>query len=399
MKLKHDNPSSRKHGRAQRARPARVEPSTFAWTEPLDVPAPRIVEKEVFIDREVVVEKPTIVEKLVEKEIYVDREVFVDRPTIVEKIVEKPVVVEKFVDRPVVVEKEVFVDREVIVERPTIVERIVEKIVEKPVVYEKEVAAKRILKLKSKKQKSSSPAAEKAIIIGRGPTLLARIGRLAPSPSPVFAGVAALLIAIVGVALISPSSENASAARSNSPLGVVKRGKSVPASLVGATSAASDPVGSKGSRDPFAAQGYRAPKTTSGASAATGSTSATGTNSVATPATTKTSLFAANFTTYSSYTPWEKSAKRAGGWIIFDGKPTVKVVAIGSKGVDLFVVTDVQLLNDKSKNFTYSDPVRMVHLNAGGIARFADYRNIQGEDVTYTVRFNGSKSLVPAHKH
>ncbi|MFY9265007.1 MAG: hypothetical protein WAO61_06240, partial [Solirubrobacterales bacterium] len=337
----------------------RLEPSTFAWIEPLDEIEPLVVER--------IVEKPVIQE----------------REVVVERIVEKPVVYEK--------------------------EVVVERIVEKPVIYEKEIAAARPagdggsgekrtgLGRSGRRKASSSSAAEpKTIIIGRGPALTERLAKIAPSPAPVMAGACALLIALAGVALISPSGEQATAARSNSPLGVAEGGKPTALGPTGGETALAVIDGGAG-RDPFAAKGFR-PKTikrpgAAGDAKSRGAAQNKKAKPGATPATATPSLYAANFITYSSYTPWAKIKRRSGGWIDFDGKPTVKVVSVSEKSVELFVVTDVEVLTDKLKSATYSYPLRTIKLRADGLVRFADYRDIEGDDVQYTIRFRGSLPL------
>jgi hypothetical protein len=70
-------------------------------------PPPQVVEKKVYVDRPVVVEKqvPVVVEKRVE--VPVEKKVYVDRPVIVEKKVpvERPVIVERSAPAPVIIEE------------------------------------------------------------------------------------------------------------------------------------------------------------------------------------------------------------------------------------------------------------------------------------------------------
>jgi hypothetical protein len=290
-------------GRAESpARPSEVEPSTFAWTEPLADLDPIVLEKQV----------------------------------LVEKIVEKKVIVEKLVEAP------------------------------------------------NKK--------DKVVIIGRGPSIGERLVRTAPNLNAVMAGAAALLIALAGVALVSPSGDQANAARAINAIGQA-------ASATGSTSIGSGtdevkPIDSSetpaapADRDPFAAQGFR-PKTKAKSKKASDKK----TDKKATPASASASLFTADFIAYSSYTPWTTVSRRSGTWIEFDGKPTVKVVSVTENTADLFVVSDVDVLSDKSRDMTYSYPLRTVHVEAGGVVRFADYRDIQGEDVVYTIRFKDTHKI------
>ncbi|MGH2907198.1 MAG: hypothetical protein ACRDKI_10580 [Solirubrobacterales bacterium] len=391
MRLKTGNPRVRgprkpaRNSRSDRgSRHTSVEPSTFAWTEPLGDVEPIVVEKEVVVERSV----PTQV--VVEKQVFVDRPVTVEKPVVVERVVEKVVEKQVFVDRPVPVEKQVVVERQVPVEKQVFVDRPVPVAVPFPVAAEPAVADAAVTKIESKPEKKAKKEKQpKAIIIGRGPSFASKLARFAPKPTPVIAGAAAMLIAIAGVALISPSSENADAAHGGGAFAKNADGATgqVPALN---TTKTSGPASK--SRDPFAAKNYDPPKVKK-AAAKPGAKSAAKAPTVATP-----SLFAANFTTYSSYTPWAKSTKRSGSWIDFGGKPTVKVLSVGKAGVDLFVVTDVEVIPEKSKNFKYDNPLRQVHLNKGGVVRFADYRGIEGDDVTYTIRYGGSVSLKPAGK-
>lgn len=407
MKLKTGNPrvrGPRKTGRSSNAHASRrqnVEPSTFAWTEPLGDAAPIVVDHEVVVEREVIVEREVEKQIFVDRPVEVERKVFVDREVTVERqvFVEKPVLVDKPVVVEKIVEKQVFVDRPVEVEKKVFVDRFVDRIVEVGAKRDptKEAAAVGVVaaataKAEGKSKQSKAQQQPKAIIIGRGPSMATKIGRVAPKPTPVLAGVTALLIAIGGVALISPTSENADAARAGAAFTSVEAsGKTAPADIGSMTNKTSRQAQS---RDPFAAKAYKPPvkqaasTNPKAAVAANGKGKAAATPTVATP-----SLFAAKFTTYSSFTPWTNSTKRSGNWINFGGKPTVKVVSVGKSGVDLFVVTDVEMIAEKSKNFKYDKPLRQVHLGKDGVVRFADYRDIQGDDVMYTIRFGGSKLI------
>ncbi len=55
-----------------------------------------------------------------------------------------------------------------------------------------------------------------------------------------------------------------------------------------------------------------------------------------------------------------------------------------------YVVTDVEVLADRSRAIRYSNPLRIIKIMPGSVVRFADYRDVQGEDVEYTIRFRGS---------
>ncbi|MBK5230375.1 MAG: hypothetical protein JJE27_04290, partial [Thermoleophilia bacterium] len=212
------------------------------------------------------------------------------------------------------------------------------------------------------------------------------------------AGACALIIALAGVALISPRGDRAAAARSTAPLGVADGESGGATSNYGLVTRGSAAVPHGAARDPFAAKNFkpRPPATAKAAGKRATGNRAAGKNArgrepkSATPATARPSLFVADFITYSSYTPWIKIKRRSGGWIDFGGKPTVKVVSVGDKTVELFVVTDVEVLADRSRAIDYSDPIRIVKLKPKAIVRFADYRDVQGEDVEYTIRFRGS---------
>lgn len=347
-----------RNGRAQRVRPTRIEPSTFAWVDPLDDLEPVVVEK--------------VVEKIVEKPVVYEKQVVVEKPV----LVEKKVLVEKRVDKPM----------------------LVEKLVEREFSRGKSAGLKAALvsRLAKPGTPASAPTKTKAIIIGRGPSLAERLANLSPNPKPVLAGACALLIALFGIALISPSSDQATAQRASAPFGATdSSGEPVPGDLSGDTATADSAVtGEK--RDPFAAQGFKSSESSKNekSSKKSGGKKSSGKKASAdAPAVAKPSLYAANMITYSSYSPWLKVKRRSGGWIEFDGEPTLKVVSIAADSVELYVVTDVEVLTDKSKKYGYSYPLRTVRLKPGGVVRFADYRDIQGEDVEYTVRFRGSEPV------
>lgn len=396
MKLKTGNPrvrGPRKQDRVRGSRSSRgsangAEPATFAWVEPLGDSRPVVVEREVVveheIEREVIVEKPV----LIEKEIPVERPVYVDREVIVEKPIE--------VTKEVIVEKEVVVEKEVPVEKTV----FVEKIVEKPVEVTKAVAAETAVQAgksdaDAKQDRAKKQKQPKAIVVGRGPTVWNKISRVMPAPKPVLAGAMTLLLAIASLALISPSSDNATAGRSNPKTPKASNKIAAPPQIEKVQS-----EGTKGeSRNPFAAEGYEeelakkaaAEKKAKQAEAKKKAEAAE--TKAGAPASAATSLYTADLTTYSSYTPWKKATKRAGGWIDFGGKPTVKVLSVGKASLLLFVVTDVEVIEDKSKGIKYDNPIRQIKVAKGGTVRFADYRDIQGDDVTYTIRFDGSERI------
>jgi hypothetical protein len=411
MKLKTGNPrvrGPRRNPRHDQRAAQRIEPATFAWLEPLADVDPVVVEREIVVDRNV--DRPVFVDRPVE----VERIVEVEKPIYVDRTVEVEKLVEKVVEKEIVVEKPVYVDRTVEVEKIVEVEKPVEKIVEKSIIVEKEVfrdrpivketaevlAGAAAVKKLSKKEKKAEKA-PKAIIVGRGPSLATKVGRVMPKPLPVLAGVMSLLAVLVGLSLMSPSSENANAERGTAS-SKLSSSKSATPSL---TLAKNQGRLRGSSRDPFAAKGYTAPDPTPATAAAAkanaakaNAAKAAAQTRAAAPASAPTSLYTAALTTYSSYTPWTKTRKRAGGWIDFGQKPTVKVLSVGKNSIELFVVTDVEVVKDKSTHISYNKPVRQVKLAKGGVVRFADYRDIQGDDVTYTIRYEGSDKIKIAPK-
>lgn len=370
----------RRDSAGKRSRPDDA-PATFAWTgqdaksRPIvverEVVVERAVEKPVFVDRPVEVERLVEVEKLVEVErlVEVEKPVFVDRP--VEKIVEK------IVDRPVTVEIEKIVEKQVTVEIEKIVE--VEKVVEKPVLVEVDSGGEK------------SAKTPKTIVIGRGPGLMDKLSRALPKPAPLIAGVASLLLAIFAMSLISPSGDNAVADRGKVRSPDQKSEENLPDLSLSNESLAIK----RSSRDPFAAEGHEEKLSAAEARAkAAAKRKAAAATRAAAPAAAAPN-FTANLTVYSSYTPWKRARKRAGGWVDFADKPTIKVLSVGANTLLLFAVTDVEVDADKSRKISYDKPIRQIKLQRGGIVRFADYRDIQGEDVTYTVRFDDAEKIRP----
>lgn len=249
----------------------------------------------------------------------------------------------------------------------------------------------------------TSDKPQKAIIVGRGPGLATKLIKATPSPGPVMAGSMALLIALVGVALISPSSDRATANRTTA---AQIDGTDLEASglTVDPNRSTADDKADGQRRDPFAAAGYEAPSPPSATKsqdkpASSDSKQEAGDEAKdaktrgSAPVASASSLFSADLIAYSSFTPWAKISRRAGGWIDFDGKPTIKVIAVNKNSLELYVVTDVEVLSKKSRKIKYDDPLRQVKVASGGIARFADYRDIQADDVTYTIRFKGSRKV------
>lgn len=398
MKLSTANPRARKprRGSGSASRPeTRCEPATFAWIEPLADVDPVVVEREIVIenhvDRPVYVERPVEVEKIVEVEKLVEKPVYVDRTVEIEKIVE--------IEKPVYRDRTIEIEKIVEIEKPVEIEKIVERIVEKPIIVEKEVILKASAAVDSGSEADpivlidpkarSESKAPKAIIIGRGPSLANKVARVMPKPLPVLAGATSLLAVIVGLALMSPSGDNATAERSKANAALPASDQAPAANL---TLADGDSKPQSKSRDPFAARGYAAPKAGTSAKDETAAKADAATRAAA-PAAVATPLFTANLTAYSSYTPWKKLRKRAGGWIDFADQPTVKLLSVGKSSVLLFVVTDVEVIKEKSAHISYNKPVRQVKVAKGGVVRFADYRDIQGDDVTYTIRYDGSEKI------
>ncbi len=382
MRLRAAKPRARgrRDSAGKRSRPDDA-PATFAWTGQSRAERPVVVEREVVVERSV--EKPVYIDRPVEVErrVEVERPVYIDRP--VEKIVEKPVTVEveRIVEKPVTVEVEKIVEKPVTVEIEKIVE--VEKVVEKPVVVEKEVVVEAASGKKLK--------APKTVIVGRAPSVLDRLARVIPKPAPVLAGAASLLLAIVAMSLISPSGDNAVADRGKVRTPQKKSSEVVPDLSLSEKSLAVR----RSSRDPFAAEGHadRLSAAERRAKAAAKRKQAAATRAAAPAAAAAT--YTANLTVYSSYTPWKRARKRAGGWIDFADKPTIKVLSVGANSLLLFAVTDVEVDGDRSRKIEYDKPIRQIKLQKGGIVRLADYRDIQGDDVTYTVRFDGSEKIRP----
>ena len=228
-------------------------------------------------------------------------------------------------------------------------------------------------------------------MIGRGPTIASRLARAAPNPVAAAASISVLFAALAAIAMISPSGEQATASRSSVQVAAGATGQ-LADGRSGVKKAAPAGQAAKGSlsddRSPFAAHGYRPPP--NGKRAATQATNVTG--APATPAP-HGRQYMADFIFYSSYAPWERLKRRAGTWLDFNGKPTLKFVSVDATGVNLFIVSDVEVLKDQSRDIRYDYPLRTLHVDNGGIVRLADYRDIQGDDVIYTLRYRKSVPL------
>ncbi|MBJ7347039.1 MAG: hypothetical protein JHC87_00545 [Thermoleophilaceae bacterium] len=238
-------------------------------------------------------------------------------------------------------------------------------------------------------------AKPQVVVIGRGPSVTERLALAAPGTSVIASGAALLLVALAGLALMSPSSPSASATRSSSPYG---GGAARPESAVAdATIAAIKPLQdakakAPSTRDPFADPNYAAKQKIAKLQAKRAK-AARQEAGVAADRAAKTAAipdFIGNFVYYSSYTPWERVRGVPDGWIDFEGQPTLKVQSVTASGADLYVVSDVDVVAKAGKGFDYSYPLRKLHVKPGAVVRFADYRDIEGEDVTYTLRFRGS---------
>lgn len=362
-------------------------PATFAWTgrAPGET-GPVFVDREVVVEKAVEVEKPVYIDRRVEvpvdRVVEVEKPVFVDRP--VETIVEREVVVEKIIEKPVTVEIEK------IVEKPVTVE--VERIVEKPVTVEVEkiVPVEKLVEVEKSSRGRRRPVKTQTVVVGRAPGLLTKIARVVPKPVPVLVGATSLLAVIAAFSLMSPSGDNAAADRAK-----LREQKPAAATIDPSFQIEDETkVPKSKSRDPFAAVDYD-PKTGKQPTAAEKKkeAKAAAATRAAAPSAQAESAWKASITAYSSYTPWKKITRTAGGWLDFAGKPTVKLLSVGKDSVVLFAVTDVDLIASKSSKATYDKPIRQVRLKLGGSARFADYRDLQGEDVTYTVRLDKTDKI------
>ena len=238
-------------------------------------------------------------------------------------------------------------------------------------------------------------AKPQVVVIGRGPSVTERLALAAPGTSVIASGAALLLVAIAGLALMSPSSPSASASRSSSPYGggVARAQSSNSADTIAAIKPITDSGGTvTSSRDPFANPKYTAKLKADKLKAKRAKAARQEAGVAADRAAKQAAIpdFIGNFVYYSSYTPWERVRGVPDGWIDFEGQPTLRVQSVTASGADLYVVSDVDVVAKSGKRFSYSYPLRKLHVEPGAVVRFADYRDIEGEDVTYTLRFRGS---------
>lgn len=250
-------------------------------------------------------------------------------------------------------------------------------------------------------------APRQLVLVGHRPGLGERVGEFRstvqaamPSPMAAAAGVAVLLSSLVGVAMIAPSGEQATAARSGMALVQSQNKPEKKPDVSPMTGRELEGTGDA-SRDPFAVNGYQAPalkkavtskkgkSKKSDAKAKSGSkkrpvsqveafvkSDAPGSN------------YIADFVFYSSDMPWSSLRRKRGTWLDVSGQPTLKFVSVDSKGADIFVVSDVEVLEGQGRRKAkYQYPTRMLRIESGGIVRFADYRDTEGQDVTYTLRY------------
>lgn len=111
--------------------------------------ATRVVQKPVFIEKKVFVDRP--VERVVEKAVVVEKPVFVEKPVVMERRVEieRPVIQQTIIERPVIQER--------VIEEPVIHERVIEKpviqerVIEKPVIHERVIDRPVIIEEKHRK--------------------------------------------------------------------------------------------------------------------------------------------------------------------------------------------------------------------------------------------------------
>lgn len=243
--------------------------------------------------------------------------------------------------------------------------------------------------------KKHDQAKPQVVVIGRGPSVTERLALAAPGTSVIASGAALLLVAIAGLALMSPSSPNASASRSSSPYGVnaTHAQSANSANTIAAIKPITDADGKAASNsDPFSHPKYAAKLKADKLKAKRAKAARHDAGVAADRAAKQAAIpdFIGKFVYYSSYTPWEQVRGVPNGWIDFEGQPTLKVQSVTASGADLYVVSDVDVVAKSGKRFSYSYPLRKLHVEPGAVVRFADYRDIEGEDVTYTLRFRGS---------
>lgn len=250
------------------------------------------------------------------------------------------------------------------------------------------------------------------LVIGRRPNPFQRIAARLPQGAPVVAGAGLLLAAIVALALMSPSGENAAADG-------VRSGRVAPAeasanlALEGAA-----PATRRARRDPFKAKGYQPPpdRTKRSAARRAKARKAAVRRAMARRAAKRradarrtklrrkraaarrmamTLPLAAALATRSPYTPRRVERKLAGSWIDFADTPTLRVIEVGESWVRLFVVTNVEVNAEKSTRIRYDGPTREITIGRGGVLHLSDFRPSQAEPPGYTVRFLSSRPAAP----
>lgn len=251
------------------------------------------------------------------------------------------------------------------------------------------------------REEASKDGKPRVVLVGRGPSVAERLALVAPHPTTIAAGAAILFVAITGLALISPSGDQATAARSGTPFnsGSVKSDGTISDATRDALKPLSDGdrVDGSSKRDPFAQNEFAEAKSSLDAKQRKTKQAQLAQLKVkraaerkAREAAKKIPPYTGDFIYYSDYTPWERVAGKPGSWLEFDGQQTLLVQSVSSTGANLFVVSDVEVLGGKGKDYSYSYPLRRLYVKPGAVVRFADYRDVQGEDVTYTLRFRGS---------
>lgn len=255
---------------------------------------------------------------------------------------------------------------------------------------------------------ASDDAKARVVLVGRGPSLAERLALATPHPTTIAAGAAIVLVAVTGLALISPSGEQATASRSNSPYGDASaQTPNANAGLTKEEFAALEGDGKsiKGdSRDPFVGDGYDSVMAQADARAKVAKASKDKQRKAkqaaeqrAKRAAARAPKFLGDFVYYSDYTPWERLKGAPSQWLNFDGQQTLMVETVGANAAELYVVSDVEVIDNKGRGYTYSYPLRRLRVAPGAVVRFADYRDVQGDDVTYTLRFRGAMKN-PKHK-
>ncbi len=256
-------------------------------------------------------------------------------------------------------------------------------------------------------RKSKDAGAEpRVVLVGRGPSLLERLALATPHPSTIAAGAAVVLVAVTGLALMSPNGDQATASRSTAPYGATSSGKSgTDAGLTREEFAALEGRADDARlRDPFVGKGYQSAKHKADSRAkqaamakAKASRARAAAELRAKKAAASAPAYLGDVVYYSDYTPWERLKGTPGSWLQFDGQQTLMVRSVTADGAELFVVSDVEVIDNKGRGYSYSYPLRRLRVKPGAVVRFADYRDVQGDDVTYTLRYRGSVKN-PKHK-